>query len=203
LSNKGILLISFMILTWLISSTLVVRANPQDDNSKSEVPKVYKLSPPGEDMRVSYLAVGERMLRSRDFGKAREAFESVLELDSQNAEAHYFLGLIEYEEGNLEKAKARFQIAHECLGLSIDTMDLPVNSGQVQLEFPDDYEASVYYKDGWYMKSKDPLAVHRHFYSLDAGSTYRVKLKSTYKYSWARRGMITAFIVAISFLMAR
>ncbi len=203
MSNKGILLIFFMILTWLISFASVVRANPQNGNSKSEAPEVYRLSPPGEDMRVSYMAVGQKMFRSRDFGKAREAFESVLDLDSQNAEAHYFLGLIEYEEGNPEKAKARFQIAHECLSLSVDTMDLPVNSGQVQLEFTDDYEASVYYKDGWYMKPKDPLAVHRPFYSLDAGSTYKVKLKPTQKYSWARRGMVIAFAVAISFLMAR
>lgn len=192
-----------MILVWLISSASVVRANPQNDSGKSEVPKVYKLSPPGEDKRASYLVAGERMFRSRDYEKAREAFKSVLDLDSQNAEAHYFLGLIEYEEGNPEKAKARFQIAHECLSLSVDTMDLPVNSGQVQLEFTDDYEANVYYKDGWYMKPKDPLAAHRSFCSLDAGSTYKVKLKPTQKYSWARRGMVIAFAVAISFLMAR
>lgn len=203
MSNKGILLILFIILAWSISFASEARVDPQNDNSKSEVPEVYKLSPPGEDMRLSYMAVGQKMFRSRDFGKAREAFESVLDLDSQNAEAHYFLGLIEYEEGNPEKAKARFQIAHECLSLSVDTMDLPVKSGQAQLEFTDDYEASVYYKDGWYMKPKDPLAVHKPFHSFDAGSTYKVKLKPTQKYSWARRSMVIAFAVAISFLMAR
>jgi tetratricopeptide (TPR) repeat protein len=192
-----------MILAWVISLAPLVSADPQSDSSKPEAAKVYKLSPPGEDPRVSYLTVGEKMFRFRDFGKAREAFERVLELDSQNTEAHYFLGLIEYEEGNAEKAKTRFQIAHECLSLSVGTMDLPVNSGQVQLEFPDDYEASIYYKDGWYINPKDLMAVHKPFYSLDAGSTYRIKLKPTHKYSWTRRGMVIASIVAISFLMAR
>ena len=83
------------------------------------------------------------MFRTRDFREASAAFGKVLQLDSRDAQAHYFIGLIEYEEGNVEKAKAKFQLAHECLSSLVDTLKLPIGVKQVQLEFPGDYETSA------------------------------------------------------------
>ena len=166
------------------------------------VEKAYRLSPPGEDPRMSHLVAGERMFRSREFTEARKAFGKVLEIDSQDAQAHYFLGLIEYEEGNVEKAKTRFQIAHDCLGSSQVLPQLPIDDKQVQLEFPDGYGARVYYKDGWYVSTKDAATIHKAVHSLEAGSTYRIELRSEHRESWVSRGMI-GLIVAITFLLAR
>ena len=190
-----------MLLAFLMWATLLVSA------ADADVPP----PPPGEDPHVSYLLAGERMFRSGEFTQAREAFKKALDLDSQDAQAHYFLGLIEYEEGNIEKAKTRFRIAHECLGRWLGTSQLPVDAGvapvlpdteHAQLEFPDTYRARVYYKDGWYVRSKDTGAAHKSVYLLEAGSTYRIEVESGHKESWARRGII-GLIVAVSFLLAR
>jgi tetratricopeptide (TPR) repeat protein len=167
----------------------------------------------------AYLLAGERMFRSRELEGAREAFEKVLELDGQEAQAHYFLGLIEYEEGNVGRAKARLQVAHECLPSWLESSQLQVpgltgdtgtktfasalpNAKQVQLEFPDGYEARIYYKDGWYVRSKKIADEPISLLTLEAHSTYRIELKSERKESWVRRGMI-GFLVALSFFLAR
>jgi tetratricopeptide (TPR) repeat protein len=154
-----------------------------------------------------YLLMGEKMVRSGEFREAREVLEKALELNIRDARAHYFLGLIEYEEGNIEKAKTRFQIAHESLGSLSEAPELSVDAREVQLEFPHEYEAKIYYKDGWYVKSKkksiDPLTDRPiDLLTLEAGSTYRIELTPAHKESWIRRGMI-GLIVAFSFFLAR
>lgn len=176
-------------------------------------------TPPGEELHIlqrKSLLAGERMFRSREFTEAREAFEKVLELDSQDAQAHYFLGLIEYEEGNVEKAKVRFQISHECLGTALENLGLSADVGeldvlpndkQVQLEFSDEYEAKVYYKDGWYLTEKKAAYGNKGSYgkeikTLEAGSTYRIDLKSGRKESWGRRFAI-GLVLALTFFLAR
>ncbi len=164
--------------------------------------KTYKLPLPGKDPRTLHILVGEAAFRSGELRAAREAFEKVLELDSQNAQAHYFLGIIEYEAGNMEKAKARFQIAHECLEAS-QAVDLSTTDNEyAQIEFPEDYEARIYNKDGWYISPKDPDVLHKNVHSLEAGSTYRITLRSKRKYSWIQRGVI-GLALAFSFLLAR
>lgn len=164
----------------------------------------HKPASPEEKQRIFYLSTGKRMFRSRELKKAREAFGKVLELDAQNAQAHYFLGLIEYEEGNIEKAKTRFQIAHECLKpYSVSSMTIPTpDAKQIQLEVSNDYEARVYYKDGWYRRPKYSSSIDKTVHSLEAGSSYRIELKPRYKESWARSGIIGLILVA-SFFMAR
>jgi hypothetical protein len=92
----------------------------------------------------------------------------------------------------------------------------------VQLEFPDGYEARIYYKDGWYVRSKPESQKVRNpgrqkeaywpinqsvykpidLLTLEAGSTYRIELKSGRKESWARKGVI-GLLVALSFFLAR
>lgn len=198
--------------------------------SASPVPAQALDSNESEAVNNSNLLMGEKMFHSRDLKGTRAAFEMVLKSDSQNAQAHYFLGLVEYEEGNVEKAKTRFQIAHECVdGLmgswAHEPIDLP-DAKQVQLEFPDGYEARIYYKDGWYVKPKNvgspkasPVkkkesdvgspaqasayagAARKSVYSLEAGSSYRIEVKSG-KTLWIRRSVIGLF-VALSFFLAR
>ncbi len=176
--------------------------DPKSSAAATAEEKVYKLSPPGKDPRTSRLLAGEEALRSGELREAREAFEKVLELDSRNAQAHYFLGLMEYEEGNIEKAKTRFQIAHECLE-SFEAVDpLVIDDEHVQIEFPEDYESRISNKDGWYISPKDPDAFDKTVHSLEAGSTYRLALRSKRKYSWVRRGAIGLALV-VSFLLAR
>lgn len=164
--------------------------------------KVYRLSPPGEDPRMRHLLAGEEFFHSRKLKEAREEFGKALNLDSQNARAHYFLGLIEYEEGNTQEASTRFRIAHECLDLSQMSPQPPVGAKQVQVEFPDGYEARMYYRDGWYVSPKDPAVVHRSIHPLEANSTYRIELKPKNRRSWVRTGIV-GLIVAFSFFMAR
>jgi len=188
----------------LVSSTSSsLQTTDSESESAEQGEKVYRLPPPGEDSRIFYLTQGEKMFRTRDFREARAAFGKVLQLDSRDAQAHYFIGLIEYEEGNVEKAKFRFQLAHECLSSLVDTLKLPIDVKQVQLEFPGDYETRVYYKDGWYMTPKDPLAAYKDYHSLDADSTYKIQLKARNRESWVRSSTIIGFLVVLSFFLGR
>jgi len=161
-------------------------------------PAPSKLS--DEDAQNQYMALGERMFSLHDFQKSREAFEKVLNTDSRNSRAQYFLGLIEYEEGNIEKAKIRFQIAYECLETQRDAIQLPADAKKVRLEFPDEYKANIYYKDGWYLKPKNKSETSS--VSLNAGSDYRIELKSNHKETWINKSII-GIVIAFSFFLVR
>lgn len=188
---------------WIVLVT-VLGVYADDITETSELSEAkYKLLQPGEDSRIIYLKSGEKMFYEGNLKKSREAFEKVIELDSKEPKAHYYLGLIEYEEGNIEKAKARFQIAHECLGSWVDTLEIPVDAKQVQMEFPDNYEARIYYKDGWYITSKAPLNIRKPFYSLDTGSAYRIKIKSENSASWIFRSIMIGSVIMFSFFLSR
>lgn len=153
-------------------------------------------------IEMGYLETGQEMYRSGNFKEARKAFDNTLKLNSKNVQAQYFLGLIEYEEGNIEKAKLRFQIAHECSGLPSESKPLQIEAKQAQLQFPGDYQARIYYKDGWYIKSKNPSDVNKTLFSLDAGSNYKIELKSKHTKSWLTSGIVGS-VVLLSFLLAR
>lgn len=146
--------------------------------------------------------LGEKLFRSGDFEKAREVFNKSLSLDNLNPQTHYFLGLIEYEEGNIEKAKTRFQIAHECLIPFNQDMSLLIDNNNVHLEFPDNYEVRVYYKDGWYIVPKDPAAVNSKLHSLESGSNYKIRLKTPSVKSFNAKVIIVS-LIAFSFFLAR
>lgn len=153
------------------------------------------------DLIAGEMDLGEKMFRSGDLKGARTFYEKVLTTDSQNAIAQYFLGLIEYEEGNIDKAKLRFQIAYECLkpkDLAEPLINQP-DSKKIILEFPDNYEAKTYYKDGWYLSPKTSLGKS---VSLDTGSTYKIKLNPKNREPWLSRGMI-GFAIFLSFFLAR
>ncbi len=144
---------------------------------------------------------GEKLFRSGDLKGARAFFEKVLSIDSQNAYAQYFLGLIEYEEGNIDRAKLRFQIAYEFLkpeDLVKPLMSIP-DDRKILLEFPYNYKARIFYKDGWYVSPKSSIS---NSVSLDTGSTYRIKLNQKQKEPWLGRGVI-GFAIFLSFLLAR
>lgn len=148
------------------------------------------------------LLIGEKEFLSGNFEKARAAFEKVLDQNSRSAQAHYFLGLIEYEKGNTEKAKIRFQIAHECISLLPTLSGLAVDSEQAQIEFPQDYEARVYYNDGWYVFPKGLPAESKTVHSLKTGSKYRIELQPRRRGAWIYKGVI-GFTMVLSFLLAR
>jgi hypothetical protein len=150
----------------------------------------------------NFLKSGQEMFRSGNFVAARKAFDNVLKLNSKNVQAQYFLGLVEYEEGNIEKAKIRFQIAHECLGLPSESKSLQINAKQAQLQFPDNYQARIYYKDGWYIRPKRASDVNMNLLSLDSGSNYKIELKSNHTKSWLISGIVGS-VVLLSFLLAR
>ena len=149
-----------------------------------------------------FLKSGQEMFQSGNFVAARKAFDNVLKLNSRNVQAQYFLGLIEYEEDNIEKAKIRFQIAHECLGLPSESKPLQIDAKQAQLQFPDDYQARIYYKDGWYIRPKNSSDVNTNLLSLDSGSDYKIELKSNHTKSWLISGVVGS-VVLLSFLLAR
>jgi tetratricopeptide (TPR) repeat protein len=151
-------------------------------------------------IEMKFLETGQEMFRSGNFKKAREIFDNVLKINSKNVQAQYFLGLIEYEEGNIEKAKIRFQIAHECLGLPSESK--PFEAKQMQLQFPDDYQARIYYKDGWYIRPKNLSDINKSLLLLDAGSNYKIELKSVHTKPWLISGIVSS-VVLLCFLLAR
>lgn len=153
------------------------------------------------ELNAEDIDLGKKMFNSRDLKGARAFYEKLLSVDSQNALAQYFLGLIEYEEGNIDRAKLRFQIAYECLNPKELEKTLMISSDdrKIILEFPDEYEAKIYYKDGWYVSPKTSLG---NSVSLDTGSTYRIKLNSKRKESWLSRSII-GVIIFLGFLLAR
>ena len=77
-----------------------------------------------------------------------------------------------------------------------------IDNKQAQLEFPDDYESRIYYRDGWYVKPKDPSAVSKTIQSLEAGSTYKIELKPQRKEMWIIKGII-GIAIALTFFLAR
>jgi tetratricopeptide (TPR) repeat protein len=150
----------------------------------------------------NFLRSGQEMFQSGNFVEARKAFDNVLKLNSKNVQAQYFLGLVEYEEGNIEKAKIRFQIAHECLGLPSESKPLQIGAKQAQLQFPDNYQARIYYKDGWYIRPKSSSDINTNLLSLDSGSDYKIELKSNHTKSWLISGVVGS-VVLLSFFLAR
>jgi tetratricopeptide (TPR) repeat protein len=152
--------------------------------------------------RNSEFVLGEEMFRSGHLKEARMAFENIVKLDSRNPQAQYFLGLIEYEEGNIEKSKARFQIAYDCLDLQSGTELPKIDMKQAELQFPDDYKARIYYKDGWYVRPKNPSDISKTILSLEEGSSYKIELKPEHKSSWRNRGII-GLVVLLSFFLVR
>jgi tetratricopeptide (TPR) repeat protein len=173
-----------------------------EENIEEESQTTYKLYPPGKDPRQIHLIAGEKLFRSRKLNEARSEFQKVLELESQNPQAHYYLGLIDYEQGNIQKAKTRFRIAHECLSDSVDTVQLPTDDKQVQLEVPDGYIATTYYRDGWYTRPKNPKIIRESLHSLEVNSTYKIQLKSEREKPWTF-GTVMAVVLALSFFIAR
>lgn len=162
----------------------------------------YRLPPPGKDPRMHYLFLGEEMLRSGKLGEAREAFEKALELDSQDPNAQYFLGLIDYEEGNIEEARIRLRMAHERLAGYVDTLILPTNDEWLQLEFSEDDKSRVYYRDGWYITPKSSAAAQQSVHLLKADSTYKINLEPGNKRPLVSKGVV-GLLVLLSFFLAR
>jgi tetratricopeptide (TPR) repeat protein len=166
------------------------------NNSSLEVSKNA-----GKDDLYSQISLGEKMFYSGKFKEAQEIFNKVLEIDLKNPQAQFFLGLIEYENGNFEKAKTRFQIAYECIDSAKYIEQEMPNPGQIQLEFPDKNKANLYYKDGWYLKQKGSNN-NQTLLSLDSGSNYKVLFKPTNKTNLLSKITI-GVIITLSFLLVR
>ena len=63
----------------------------------------------GQNQKIEILALGKEMFRNGSYEEARKVFENAITLDSKNSQAHYFLGLLDYEKGDIEKAISRFR----------------------------------------------------------------------------------------------
>ena len=210
-SNSGVWrATTFCLATMIVSllTILLISTASMGSNGESSPPETYKLPPPGDDPRIALRSTGEEMFFQRNFAEAREAFQKLLNIDNRDAQAHYFLGLIEYELGNAAEAKSRFQTAYECLEEKVKIPDDAqqskelLDSDKVQMEFPDEFEVNMYYKDGWYVSPKTMAAYRENAYKLDTGSNYRVEVKSEGRESWVHRGVV-GLVVLFSFLLAR
>lgn len=153
-------------------------------------------------IRDKDLELGERMLRSGRLKEAHAAFENVIALDSENVQAHYFLGVLNYEEGDVEKAISRFQIAHDCLNPLSETIPLKIEEKQAQLQFPDSYEARIYRKDDWYIKSKNPSDIDKSTVSLEAKSSYGIEIEPKNRHPLVSR-MVIGMSILVSFALIR
>lgn len=111
---------------------------------------------------------------------------------SNNPTAQYLLGVIEYNEGNLELAKLWFQKAYESLeaeegnvggGLvpALKTqrfrLALDKSIAPAKVRFPKGYKVNVYYRDGWYTRPKNSSKVKKQIYSFLPGSTYKIRVE--------------------------
>ena len=163
--------------------------------------KVKKESKTATDAQIE---AGIEMLMAEKFSKAQDIFNNVLKSDSRNVQAQYFLGIIEYEEGNTEKARIRFQIAHDCLPYLSNASKTSIDDKKIQLEFSDKYETSVYYKDGWYIKPKRGSTESNNIHLLDVNSNYRINMKpKSEKDSLLAVSGIIGSIILLSFFAAR
>jgi tetratricopeptide (TPR) repeat protein len=154
--------------------------------------------PISDEAGKTHIELGKMSLNMRDLETARVHFQAALEEDSQNAEAHYFLGVIEYENGNIEAAKARFQLAHEVVS------NFKQNVQKAELQFPDGYNVRVYYKDGWYLQSKKaPILSEAATYSFQTGSTYKVSIKKSKPGKLSFYAKLLVGLTMLSWLAAR
>lgn len=143
---------------------------------------------------------GIRLFYLQEYDKAREVFDNLLNIDSQNPIAHYFLGLIEYQQGNIVKAKAYIQIAHGLLNSMQTDNKMPIDEKHVRIEFPEEYKVMIYYKDGWYIMPKEMST--RTVYTLETGSNYKIKLEPPTKSSFITKTLL-GVAIAISLLLMR
>jgi tetratricopeptide (TPR) repeat protein len=103
---------------WFLRLTLAVSllmagaapAVPQQPNRSAAQPSVIK---PGgtQGLAVAHLAAGLELLNRRKSSEAAEQFVEALQADPECAEAHYNLGLLRFEWGDLEEAAGSFREA--------------------------------------------------------------------------------------------
>lgn len=155
----------------------------------------------------TFSELGKMALNKHDLESARVFFKKALAKDNQNAEAHYFLGVIEYESGNIEAAKERFRLAHAAVSNSKQ------NVQKAELQFPEGYNVRVYYKDGWYLQSKKaPISKvagkastfsKPGTYSFQTGSTYKVLIKEPRKRKLNLYAKLLVGVAMLSWLASR
>ena len=62
--------------------------------------------------RGKLLLQGQRHLGLREFDKAMERFNKVLDLNPGSADAHYYIGEVYEAKGEMQKAKAQWRKAY-------------------------------------------------------------------------------------------
>jgi hypothetical protein len=178
---------------WLPNQLLLGLADAKDDNE--------------------YIA--ELSRESREYSTVRQR-----QLNSDSAIKQYLLGVIEYNEGNVELAKVWFQQAWESLEAEESNITSPKTqalwnaldkslslSPPAKIQFPEGYKINVYYRDGWYIRSRDLSASKKQVYSFLPESTYKIRVEAENEPIAAKRintGMkVIAALVMISWLMSR
>jgi hypothetical protein len=138
---------------------------------------------------------------------------------SDSAIAQYLLGVIEYNEGNVELARVWFQQAWGSLETAEDeiaaqktqafgrALDKSTPPAAAKVQFPEGYKVNVYYRDGWYIQPKNSSVEEKQVYSFLPGSSYKIRLEVENEHPARKRintGMkVIAAFVMISWLMSR
>jgi hypothetical protein len=169
--------------------------------------------------------------QSKDYTVSRQAPSPPSAGEADSATVQYSLGVIEYNEGNVESAKVWFQRAYESLegdkGARLATarktqmfgsINKPPEATPAKVQFPEGYKVNVYYRDGWYIQPKDssvgnaltPVLSRRErelVYSFLPGSTYKIRVEAENeqnKHERINMGVkVIAALVMVSWLMSR
>jgi len=148
---------------------------------------------------------------------------------TSNSTTQYLLGVIEYNEGNVELAKIWFQQAYESLeveegkiaaqktqafGRALDKS--PPRATPAKVQFPEGYKVDVYYRDGWYIQPKANEELQYSIFNIQSsfkvysflpGSTYKIRLEVEDEYPVNKEiniGMkVIAAVIMVSWVMAR
>jgi len=89
--------------------------------------------PDSADIR---LLLGRFHISHQDFKKASEDYQAALDLDKNNAEAHFGLGYVRWLEGDLPKAEVEYQAAHyldaKSVGYALNLAGIKAERGDYQ-----------------------------------------------------------------------
>jgi len=186
-TKEFIYFFTVFLLLWLSSALWAI----DYEDGRLRLTAVDKVGPMSEesDLVICQIPPEDTSVVSRQ--EREEAIRAKPSAPPGSAIAQYLLGVIEYNEGNVELARVWFQRAYESLeaeegnvtaqktqafGRALDKSPPPATPAKVQ--FPEGYKVNVYYRDGWYIQPKNPSVGKKQVYSFLPGSTYKIRVEA-------------------------